>query len=155
MDTRLRGEIKQAAPFVSPEQEVFVNLIRTAALMEHAVSEGLKPYGLTLTQYNALRILRGAGAGGLCRNEVRDRMITPVPDTTRLLDRLVEAGFVERNREGSDRRFVTARITKRGLDLLGRIDAPLAQMHKTQLGHVPRSDLRRLAALLGAVRGNR
>ena len=116
------------------------------------MGEGLKAYGLTLTQYNALRILRGAGPDGFCRNEVRDRMIKPVPDTTRLLDRLVEAGLVERDREGDDRRFVTARITKRGLALLARIDGPVARLHEAQLGHVSRTDLRQLVGLLEKVR---
>ena len=152
MPGSLRAEIKQTAPFVSVEQEVFLNLIRTAAVLEHGMGEGLKAFGLTLTQYNALRILRGAGAEGFCRNEVRDRLIKPVPDTTRLLDRLVEAGFVERDREGDDRRFVTARITKRGLALLERIDGPVAKLHEAQLGHMSRAELRQLVDLLEKVR---
>ena len=151
----LRSEIKQTAPFVSPEQEVFLSLIRTAALLEHAVEEGLRPYSLTLTQYNALRILRGAGSAGLCRNEIGDRLIRPVPDTTRLLDRLVVAGLIERAREGDDRRFVRARISKRGLALLKQIDGPLADLHRTHLGHVSRPELRRLADLLATVRSTR
>ena len=152
MSPSLRAEIKQTAPFLSLEQEVFLNLIRTAAELEHALADGLKRYGLTLTQYNALRILRGAGADGLCRNAVRDRMITPVPDASRLLDRLEDAGLVERARGGCDRRFVTARITERGLELLERIDAPLARMHEAQLGHLSRAELRQLADLLARVR---
>lgn len=152
MSLTLRSEIKQTAPFVSAEQEVFLNLIRTAALLEHAVEEGLRPYGLTLTQYNALRILRGAGAEGLCRNEIRDRLVRPVPDTTRLLDRLVDAELIERGREGDDRRFVRARISRKGLALLREIDGPLTDMHRAHLGHVSRADLRRLADLLETVR---
>lgn len=152
MSEGLRQEIRQAAPFGGPEQEVFLNLVRTAAVLEHAVEEGLKRWGLTFTQYNALRILRGAGPNGLCRNEVRDRLIRPVPDTTRLLDRLVEAGLVERSREGEDRRFVTARITKQGLARLRQLDGPMAEMHRVHLGHLPAADLRRLADLLEAAR---
>jgi len=153
MPDGLRAEIKQTAPFVSTEQEVFLNLIRTAAVLEHGMGEGLKAYGLTLTQYNALRILRGAGEVGFCRNEVRDRMVKAVPDATRLLDRLEEAGLVERDREGDDRRFVTARISKQGLALLERIDEPVARLHEAQLGHMSRADLRLLADLLEKVRG--
>jgi len=152
MNSGLQAEIKQAKPFASGEQEAFLNLLRTAATLEHCLAEGLKPYGVTPTQYNVLRILRGAGADGLCRNEVRDRMITPVPDATRLLDRLEEAGYVERCREGRDRRFVTARITPSGLDLLDRIDQPLQELHHRQLGHLSASELRELSGLLSKVR---
>jgi len=152
MDSGLKAEIKQAKPFGSGEQEAFLNLLRTAAALEHSLAEGLKPHGVTVTQYNVLRILRGAGPDGLCRNEVRDRMITPVPDATRLLDRLEEAGYVERCREGRDRRFVTARITPAGLDLLDGIDRPLEELHHRQLGHLSRSELRELSGLLSKVR---
>lgn len=152
MSESLQAEIKQAAPFASLQQEVFLNLMRTAAVLEHDFAEAIKPYGLTMTQYNALRILRGAARTGLCRNEVRDRMIRRVPDTTRLLDRLMDAGFVERHRDAEDRRFVTARITKRGLDLLKRIDAPVARMHETQLRHMSSHELRQLARLLAKAR---
>jgi DNA-binding MarR family transcriptional regulator len=152
MSPSLRSEIKMRAPFASLEEEVFLNLIRTAAVLEHDLAEGLKAFGVTLTQYNALRILRGAGPNGLCRNEVRDRLVAPVPDATRLLDRLADAGLVERVRDGDDRRFVTARITRRGLELLERIDEPLARTHAAQLGHLSRADLRRLADLLEKAR---
>jgi DNA-binding MarR family transcriptional regulator len=152
MTPNLRSEIKMRAPFASPEEEVFLNLMRTAAVLEHEMAEGLKAFGVTLTQYNALRILRGAGSDGLCRNEVRDRLVAPVPDATRLLDRLADAGLVAREREGDDRRYVTARITARGLDLLDRIEEPLAAMHRAQLGHLSRADLRRLADLLEKAR---
>lgn len=152
MTKDLRTDLKQNAPFGSLQQEVFLNLMRTSAELEHDLTERLKPFGLTLTQYNALRILRGAGPDGLCRNEIRDRMIRPLPDATRLLDRLAEMGLVERGRESDDRRFVTTRITKRGLDLLARMDQPVAAMHATQLGHLSRADLRELANLLTQAR---
>lgn len=152
MGKTLRSEIKQAAPFASLEEEVFLNLVRTTAMLEHSVGEWFRPYGLTQTQYNVLRILRGAGGEGLCRSEVRERMLAPVPDTTRLLDRLADLGLVVRQRSGSDRRFVTTRITKRGLDLLAEIDAPLKAMHVRHLGHMARSDLRRLSELLSEAR---
>lgn len=152
MKTTLRDQLKQSAPFGSLEQEVFLNVLRTAALLEHAATARLKPYGLTLTQYNVLRILRGAGPEGLCRNEVGARMLTPVPDATRLLDRMADAGLVVKQREGLDRRFVTTRITERGLELLRALDGPVAEMHRAQLGHLSQDELRTLARLLEAAR---
>jgi len=152
MSKGLRDEIKQARPFAGPTQEAYLNLVRTAAMLQHEFEDGLKPYGVTATQYNVLRILRGAGPSGLCRNEIKDRMITPVPDATRLLDRLEEAGYVERHREVDDRRFVTARITPAGLRLLKRMDQPVAELHRRQLGHMSASELQRLGGLLERAR---
>lgn len=150
---RLKSEIKQDAPFTSLEQEAFLNLVRTTAQLEHRLAEGLKSHGLTLTQYNVLRILRGAGEEGLCRNEVQDRMLTPVPDVTRLLDRLEDAGRVARERSEEDRRFVMARITREGLELLDELDDPVEELLSEKLGHLSRSELRRLIELLETARG--
>ena len=148
MDSGLQAEIKQGKPFGSAEEEAYLNVLRSAAVLEHAFAEAAKPFGITATQYNALRILRGAGGEGLCRRELRDRMIRPVPDTTRLLDRMEQSGWVTRCREGQDRRFVTAQITEAGLDLLDRMDQPLAETHRRQLGHLSATELRNLSALL-------
>src|SRR3990172_9879074 len=106
MPRTLQSELRQRKPFSSLEQEAMLSIARTAAQLEHTTAEALKPHGITPTQYNALRILRGAGAEGLCRNEVRDRLLARVPDATRLLDRLEAMGLVLRAREGEDRRFV-------------------------------------------------
>lgn len=152
MSTDLRSEIKQRAPFRSGEEEVFLNLLRTSAAMEHSAASHLKEHGLTLTQYNTLRILRGAGSEGLCRNEISKRMIKPVSDATRLLDRMVAAGWVERDREDGDRRFVTARITGSGLDLLATLDSEVTRFHRDQLGHMSKEELAELAGLLGRAR---
>jgi DNA-binding MarR family transcriptional regulator len=152
MPSQLQSELGQQRPFESLEAEASLSLLRTAAEMEYQTSEVLKPHGLTLTQYNALRILRGAGQEGLCRNEVRDRLIAKVPDATRLLDRLEEMGLVVRTREGEDRRFVLTRITQAGLDLLDRLDEPVAALHREQLGHVGAEKLRNLIELLGELR---
>lgn len=148
MNTGLRVEIKQERPFESAQQEAFLNLLRTSAALEHMLEEGLKPFGVTPTQYNVLRILRGAGSDGLCRNEVKARMVTPVPDATRLLDRLEAAGLVERRRDADDRRIVTARISAAGLDLLERVDGPVAELLETNLGHISSSELSQLSRLL-------
>ena len=148
MVPKLKSEIGSSGRFASPEEEVSLNILRTAALLEHAVAERLKPHGLTPTQYNVLRILRGAGESGLCRNEVGERMLNPVPDVTRLLDRMEDAGLVARDRDKKDRRFVTARITPVGLEKLAALDDPVAKMHEELLGHMDRSELGRLAQLL-------
>ena len=148
MCPKLKAEIRSSGAFASTEEEVSLNILRTAALLEHAVAERLKPHGLTATQYNVLRILRGAGEEGLCRNEVGQRMLKPVPDVTRLLDRLEDSGLVARLRDAEDRRFVTARITKRGLARLASLDGPVTRMHEELLGHMEKEDLGRLAKLL-------
>jgi DNA-binding MarR family transcriptional regulator len=152
MSPNLRSELKQRKPFGSLEQEATLSIARTAALLEHGTAEALKPHGLTPTQYNALRILRGAEPEGLCRNEVRDRLVARVPDATRLLDRLEEMGLVLREREGDDRRFVRSRITPAGLDLLRPLDDVLQTLHASQLGHLGERKLRALVALLGEAR---
>jgi DNA-binding MarR family transcriptional regulator len=152
MTSQLQSELKQQRPFESLEAEASLSILRTAAEMEYQTSETLKPHGLTLTQYNALRILRGAGQKGLCRNEVRDRLIAKVPDATRLLDRLEEMGLVVRTREGEDRRFVLTRITQAGLDLLEQLAEPVAALHREQLGHVGAEKLQNLIELLGELR---
>ena len=152
MPLRLRDEIKQSKPFAGLEHEAHLSIERTAAVLGHALAEALKPYGVTPTQYNALRILRGAGERGLCRNEVRDRLVAQVPDVTRLLDRLEEVGLVERERDPDDRRMVNARITREGLKLLSRLDAPVEALHRAQLGHLAERDLRTLIELLARCR---
>lgn len=152
MSPSLQSELKQRKPFASLEHEAVVSLARTAAILEHETAEALKPHGLTPTQYNALRILRGAVPDGLCRNEIRDRLISPMPDATRLLDRLVEMGFIVREREGEDRRFVRARITPEGRELVDRLDDVIHSLHREQLGHLGQDRLRRLVQLLDDAR---
>ena len=148
----LRDELKMGKPFKSVEEEALLSIARTAAVLEHAGAEALKPFKLTTTQYNVLRILRGAGDAGLCRNEVGQRLVTKVPDVTRLLDRMDAAGLIVRQRGGEDRRFVATRITDKGLKLLEKIDRELPAMHGRLLGHVAQKRLRELVALLEEVR---
>lgn len=152
MPTSLYTELKQRKPFATAEQEAAVSLARTAALLEHAAADVLRPHGLTPTQYNVLRILRGAEPDGLGRNEVRDRLISPVPDATRLLDRLADMGLVVRARGGEDRRVVVARITRAGLDLIAPLDQVLERLHRRQLGHLGERKLRTLVSLLAEAR---
>jgi DNA-binding MarR family transcriptional regulator len=152
MPTSIQAELKQRKPYRTLEQEAVVSLARTAALLEHAAADVLKPYGLTPTQYNALRILRGSEPEGLGRNEVRDRLVSPVPDASRLLDRLVELGLVVRTRGREDRRVVVARITRAGLDLIAPLDGVLERLHRRQLGHLGERKLRTLVNLLAEAR---
>ena len=152
MTISLREEIKQTKPFRSLEQEAHLSVVRTGALLFDATEKFLKPYGITATQYNVLRILRGAEPSGLCRNELRDRMLTRMPDMTRLLDRLEEAGLVERARENDDRRMVRSRITPAGLQLLADLDDVTQAEEKRRLGHLSEEQLRTLIDLLAIVR---
>lgn len=152
MPRTIRDEIRQTRPFDSLEQETMLSVLRTAAVLEHAFARLLEPFGITRTQYNVLRILRGAGDEGLCRYEVAERMVAQVPDVTRLLDRLEQMGLVGRARSGTDRRHVTTRITRNGLTLLARLDAPVADHHAEQLGHLGREKLRALVDLLAEAR---
>ena len=152
MPATLRDDIRQSKPFTSLQHEANLNVIRTAAVLSDALELLLKPHGITSTQYNVLRILRGAEPGGLCRNELRDRMLTRMPDMTRLLDRMEDAGLVTRAREAEDRRQVLTRITEEGSRLLAELDEPVLQFHRTQLGHMSDDQLRSLSELLSLAR---
>jgi DNA-binding MarR family transcriptional regulator len=148
----LRAELKMTKPFKSVEEEAILSIARTAAVIDHAGAEALKPFGLTITQYNVLRILRGAGSDGLCRSEVAERLVTKVPDVTRLLDRMEAAELIVRERGSQDRRYVATRITEKGSKLLEKIDRELPAIHARQLGHVSHKRLRDLIGLLEEVR---
>lgn len=150
----LRAEIRQQKPFGSLEQECFLNIERTGAVLHDSLERTLKPHGITMTQYNVLRILRGAGDKGLCRNEVRDRLVTRMPDVTRLLDRMEGAGLVTRVRDTQDRRQVRTRLTQRGRELVDRLDLPVAEEHRKTLGHLTHEQLRALIGLLVAARSH-
>jgi len=149
---QLREELQQSRPFSSLEEEAALNIARTAAVLEHGWIDLLRKHGLTPTQYNVLRILRGAGEAGLCRNDVRDRLVALVPDTTRLLDRMAEMGLVVRVRGTADRRYVTTRITQAGLHLLATLDGPVTDAHRRCFAHMSRSDLEKLIRLLELAR---
>jgi DNA-binding MarR family transcriptional regulator len=146
------ADIKQTKPFGSPEEAAFISLLRTAEQLQWRVTEMLKPHGLSPTQYNALRILRGAGAQGLACNQIRERMINRDPDVTRLLDRLERRGLLRRGREQQDRRVIKTRITPAGLDLLKSLDRPVAEYQRQLLGHLGENRLRSLVRLLEAAR---
>lgn len=152
MPSQILAELKQTRPFGSLAEEAVVSLARTAAVLEHRFAEALREHGVTPTQYNVLRILRGAGNEGLCRNEVRDRLVSPVPDATRLLDRMEEMELVSRHRDTPDRRFVSTRITERGRRLVDRLDEPLRVIRQETIGHLGEEQLKTLIDLLALVR---
>jgi DNA-binding MarR family transcriptional regulator len=153
MTSSVQREIRQRKPFRRLEDEAFVNLLRTGDALMQGVAATLKPTGLSPTQYNVLRILRGAEPDGLACREIGERMITRDPDITRLLDRLEERGLVTRSRDTADRRVIVTRITRKGLRILLPLDGPIQALHVRQLGHLGAERLTALIALLEGVRG--
>src|ERR1700681_3308517 len=134
-----------------PEEAAFLELLRTTDMLSRGLIAVLKTEDISSTQYNVLRILRGSPEGLPC-GEIASRMITRDPDITRLLDRLEKRGLISRSREARDRRTVMARITPEGLKLLARLDEPVQEAHRKQLGHLGRQRLQVLAGLLRAAR---
>ena len=152
MVRRLQDELHQTQPFPTLEEEVLVGLARTADALQRGFVGGFKSVGLSATQYNVLRILRGAGGPGLSCGDIAERMVTRDPDLTRLLDRLEGRHLITRARDGEDRRVVTTRVTQAGLSLLETLEAPLAVEQRRLLGHLGEERLRALADLLDEVR---
>lgn len=134
------------------EEAAFLDLLRTSDILTRRLVGVLKPADLSTTQYNVLRILRGAQEGLPC-GEIASRMITRDPDITRLLDRLEKRGLISRCRETKDRRMVLTRITPEGLNTLADLDEPVLEAHSKQLGHMGAGRLRTLADLLRVARG--
>jgi DNA-binding MarR family transcriptional regulator len=134
-----------------PEEALFVELTRTANLLARRPAQALKGEDLSPPQYNVLRILRGTPEGLLC-GEIARRMITRDPDITRILDRLEKRGLIARSRPDCDRRRMLARIQPDGLALLDRIDDPICQIHREQLGSLGAGRMRQLMELLEACR---
>jgi len=149
---KLAGEIRQTKAFESLEEEALLNLARTHEYIQQRTSEFFKQFSLTGTQYNILRILRGAGPDGLSCSEASERMVTADPDITRLLDRLESRNLIARERSREDRRVVMSRITPDGLELLQTIDKPLKQLIKRTIGHLPKDRLEHLIETLESIR---
>lgn len=148
----VQEEIKQTKPFRSVADEAFVTLQRTADVLLRGITQFLKAWGVSPTQYNVLRILRGAGPGGLRCGEIGERMVTHDPDITRLLDRMDKAGWIERSRDNKDRRVVVTKVTKAGLDLLKQLDKPIDEYTRKISGELGVRRLRELVDLLNEVR---
>jgi DNA-binding MarR family transcriptional regulator len=153
MVRRLREEIKQQKSFDSLEQEAALNVLHTADVLLQRIAAVLKPFKLSHSQYNVLRILRGAGPEGLACREIGERMITRDPDITRLLDRLEARGLLTRTRDQKDRRVITARITSEGRSLVDALDQPIAEVDRQPLQHLGEQRLRTLIHLLELARG--
>lgn len=148
----LQDDLKQTKPFSGPSQEAAVALLHTADLVRRSVTAVVEPHGVTLQQYNVLRILRGAGEAGLPTLEIVERMVEETPGITRLIDRLESKKLVIRKRCKTDRRQVFCCITERGLSLLKGIDAPLRDTEQEALGTLSSKQLEQLLALLDKAR---
>ncbi len=152
MANRILEEIKQTAPFSSRQQEAALNIMRTADALKRGLDLLLKRHGITPSQYNVLRILRGAGAPGLYCTAIAERMITAEPDITRLLMRMERLGLLERRRDGSDRRMVTAIATEQGLQILDDVEIPLRALQRQQFLLLSDRETQELIAALEKVR---
>ncbi len=143
---------KSAGASIPVQDRIFVALLRTADALSQEAEQLLKAASLTGTQYNVLRILRGAEPAGLPCRGIGDRMISHDPDMTRLLDRMEKRGLITRERQTDDRRVVKTRITPRALSLLKTLDQPVHELHKRQFRHMPAARLKILSRLLEEVR---
>ena len=148
---KLQHELKKRHPFDSAEQEAVLNILRTSDRIDNRLGRMFRKFGLTSSQYNVLRILRGEGKP-LPSLEIADRMIQVVPAMTGLIDRLEKQELVVRQRCEDDRRVVYVAITRKATDLLKRIDKPLAELHKQLVGHLSASELSTLSRLLEKAR---
>ncbi len=152
MGGKLAKEIRQTRPFSLREEEAYLNLGRTFEFLQARVAGLLKQYQLTPVQYNMLRILRGAGAEGVTCTEACERMLSPDPDITRLLDRMEARKLLRRERSREDRRVVMTRIAPEGEALLTAIDRPLRDLFKAALGYIGPRRLGELIETLEALR---
>lgn len=154
MSGLLQHEIKQSKPFADARLEAYLNLVRTADLLQRAVDHLLRPHAVSAAQYNVLRILRGAGEAGLPVGEIGTRLVSQDPDVTRLVDRLEKRAWVERLRGSDDRRVVRVRITAAGMAFLDHcdLDRQRHQAHQSTLGRLDDTELDTLIALCERIR---
>lgn len=152
MSGRIQVELQQTKPIQLLEAEAYLNIERTADLLTQGVLDLLRPYELTGTQYNVLRILRGAGDDGLSCKEIGARMLTRDPDITRLLDRLEKRSMVVRCRSQSDRRYLAIRITAEGLRVVSELDEPIEAIHIRTLRGIGSDRLHTLISILEDIR---
>lgn len=135
-----------------PEERLFLALLQAADALGQEAEQLVRSASLTGTQYNVLRILRGAEPAGLACRAIGDRMVSHDPDITRLLDRMEKRGLIRRERQKDDRRVVRTRITSQGLGLLKPLDQPMRELHKQQFRHMSAKRLKILAELLEEIR---
>jgi DNA-binding MarR family transcriptional regulator len=148
MASGLQDEIRQSVPFASLREELWLNLSRTAAEIGHVIEQKLRPFGLSPTQYNVLRILRGAGPEGLCQYEIKARLVARVPDVPRILERMAKSGWVERVRAKSDRRLVLTTLSECGRKLVDELNGPLPAMMSEMFQALSDAEMARLNELL-------
>jgi DNA-binding MarR family transcriptional regulator len=149
---KILKELQQAKPFRHIEEEIFLNLQRSADAAMQELADVLRPSGISPTQYNVLRILRGAGETGVTCKDIAARMITRDPDITRLLDRLERRHLLTRSRSTEDRRFVAIRITDAGLALLADLDGPIEKKQIALMRHMTKDQLSLILELLERIR---
>jgi DNA-binding MarR family transcriptional regulator len=148
----IQNEIRQSKPFRSVAQEATIALLRTASVVSRAVARVVEPSGLSLAQYNALRIIRGAGTGGIPTLSIRERMIDEGTTITRLLDKLDDAGLIRRERSYPDRRQVLCFVTDAGRKLLDSLDPQVDAMDEEVVASLDESQLATFVELLDTVR---
>lgn len=148
----LQRELRQTRPFHTAAQEAVVALLRTADVVRRDAARVVEPHGITLQQFNVLRILRGAGDEGVPTLAVAERMIEQTPGVTRLLDRLEAKGLIRRERCRADRRQHLCWLTAEASRLLDRLDAPMLAAHEESLRGLKVADRKRLVALLADIR---
>ena len=144
----LKTEIAQTPPFSSPEEEALLNVMRTADLLHREFHRRARDWGITSTQYNVIRILRGAQPHGLPCAAIGDRMITAEPDITRLLNRLKGLKLIRQRRDSNDRRVVITHISEAGLELLRQMEPVIERAPQQLLGHLSPSEVAELIRLL-------
>jgi len=149
--SNLQHELKKKQPFAQPEEEACLNLLRTNDQLQIRFARLFREHGLTASQYNILRILRGAGEP-LPILEIAERMVTVVPGITGLIDRLEKARLVERRRCPEDRRVIYVAVREPGTKLLAELDKPVLQLNKRLLGHLSEMELKELTRLLEKAR---
>jgi DNA-binding MarR family transcriptional regulator len=150
--TSVQTEIKQSRPFRSKQQEATVALLRTASVVGRMLARVLEPWNLSLAQYNALRIIRGAGSAGIATLAIRERMIEEGTTITRIVDRLEDAGYIERERSTPDRRQVVCRATAAGTKLLDKLDPLIDAADEDAVASLGARDVAKLVDLLDTVR---
>ncbi len=148
----LKSEIAQQKPFSGPAEEALLNLLRTSDCLQRAMQRDAKSWNITATQYNVLRILRGAHPGGLPCSSIGERMITCDPDITRLLGRLKALHLIRQERQKKDKRVVTTYISDAGLALLKEMDETVSRFPDRMLGHLDAGELAEFIRLLELAR---
>jgi len=149
---RLKDELRKKGGWSDPEQEAYINILRTHSLLFVRFDRLFRRHGISSPQYNILRILRGHGGDGIPSLEIASQMIACVPDITRLLDKLEKAGYVMRERSTEDRRVVRVLIAAGGRKLLAKLDEPVREAERASLGHMTRKELADVSKLMTKAR---